>query len=276
VEEPKPDDRSEGRVKRRGLRDWRVLAALGAAVVLAGVFAVQQVHARGLYAKLLQTEGDAVVQDAALTRFAADQGKPVYDRACASCHGAALKGDRARGVPDLTDGDWLYGTGRVTDIERVALYGIRSGQPKSWNLASMPGFGQPKPSDTYNTPPLRPQEIDDVVQYLRLIEDKPADPAAAARGVKVYANTGQCFDCHANDGAGDEAIGAPNLTDDIWLYGDGSRQAVYDSIAYGRHGVCPGFSQRLKAGEVKALAVYLYTASHPPHPAGGQPRETPS
>jgi cbb3-type cytochrome c oxidase subunit III len=233
---------------------------IGAVVVLIVLAVVvgQTVHTRSMYGRLLRTEADKTEADPALSRFAATEAKAVFAKTCASCHGPEMKGDPKKGVPDLTDADWLYGSGRAGELEQTILYGIRSGHPRAWNLAEMPGFGQAVPSTRYKTPPLTPGQIKDVIEYLRQLEDKDFDAAAAARGVTVYSDTGQCFDCHATDGAGDQAIGAPNLLDDIWLYGDGSRESVFRSVADGHHGVCPSWSGRLPAGQIRALAVYIH------------------
>ena len=106
-----------------------------------------------------------------------------------------------------------------------------------------------------------------MIEFLRVLERKPADPAAAARGGKVFADTGQCFDCHSGDGGGDDAIGGPNLLDNIWLYGDGSRESLFQSIAHGRAGVCPAWSKRLKPGQIRALAIYISNTAKPGAPA---------
>ena len=245
---------------------------MAAVVVLAlAVLLVRSVHTSSQYARLLRTEPDSIAQDVQLADFAVDEAKPLFARHCASCHGADLKGDRVRGVPDLTDSDWLYGTGRTAEIEKTILYGIRSGHNRGWNLADMPAFGEARPYRRYKVNPLAPQDIRDVIAYLRLLEgQKVVDQAAVARGAKIYADTGQCYDCHANDGGGDSAIGAPNLLDKIWLYGDGSDASVYKSIAHGHQGVMPAWTGRLKPGEIRALSVYVYTASHPKTPARTQ------
>ena len=73
----------------------------------------------------------------------------AYAQHCASCHGAHLEGDRTRAVPNLADNDWLYGTGRVSEIEHVILYGIRSGNSKGWDLAQMPAFATAHPYKLY-------------------------------------------------------------------------------------------------------------------------------
>jgi cytochrome c oxidase cbb3-type subunit 3 len=78
----------------------------------------------------------------------------------------------------------------------------------------------------------------------------------------VYSDKGGCYDCHARDARGDGAIGAPNLTDSIWLYGDGGARWIYDSIAYGRAGVMPAWADRLSPAQVRAVSLYVYSLSH--------------
>jgi cytochrome c oxidase cbb3-type subunit 3 len=275
--ESQPAKRPALSLARLWPRDWRLGAA--AVVVLLGLafLLARGLNAHSQYAQLLYAEPDSIAANVTLARFAEREARPLYLKHCASCHGAELKGDTARGVPNLADSDWLYGVGRIPEIEKTILYGIRSGHNRGWNLADMPAFGEATPYRRYKVNPLTPQQITDVIAYMRLLEGKPvADQASTARGAKVFADTGQCFDCHANDGAGDSAIGAPNLTDKVWLYGDGSDASVFKSIAHGHRGVCPAWTYRLKPGEVRALAVYLYMASHPNKPAGSKVAAAPS
>ena len=79
----------------------------------------------------------------------------------------------------------------------------------------------------------------------------------------VRPGTAGCYDCHSLDAKGDSAIGAPNLSDAITLYGDGSREALHMSIAYGRQGVCPAWINRASAARIRELALYIYSISHP-------------
>ncbi|HMA49250.1 MAG TPA: c-type cytochrome, partial [Magnetospirillaceae bacterium] len=104
--------------------------------------------------------------------------------------------------------------------------------------------------------------IGDLIDYLFMLEGRSADGAAAARGRVLFGDRGQCFDCHGGDGKGDPAIGAPDLTDAVWLYGDGSREAIFRSIEHGRKGVCPAWIDRLPPVTIRALAVFLHQQSH--------------
>jgi cytochrome c oxidase cbb3-type subunit 3 len=162
-------------------------------------------------------------------------------------------------VPDLTDGDWLYGAGRAAEIEAVVRYGIRSHNPKGWNLASMPMYASARPYAAEPLPSLRPNEVDDVVQLLLAYEGKPAEAAAVERGTAVFAKAG-CWDCHGADGRGDSAVGAPNLRDGITLYG-ASPAALKQTVEQGRRGVSPAFADKLSAVEIRAVAVFAASLS---------------
>jgi len=234
---------------------------LGLAVVLAAAAAI---HRHLLVTRLLEADADAIHRDSGLWRFAQREAVPLYRDLCASCHGTTFTGDRARGIPDLTDDDWLYGSGRASEIERIILYGIRSGNGKGWNLAYMPAYGSVTSRRRAPLDPLTPGDIRDTVEYLRTLEHRPANAEAALRGREIFLGRGGCHDCHAPDGRGDAAIGAPNLADDIWLYGDGSRESVFDSIARGHGGSCPAWTRQLTAWQARALAVYVAAvAKHP-------------
>jgi cytochrome c oxidase cbb3-type subunit 3 len=85
------------------------------------------------------------------------------------------------------------------------------------------------------------------------------DGTSLARGTEVYHGKGLCFDCHADHAKGDPAIGAPNLTDNVWLYGDGSRQSIKAAISRGLAGVCPQWASRLPPETIRAVAVYVHS-----------------
>jgi len=214
-------------------------------------------------AHLLAIDADTLVLHPDLTRYAVRAGAGEFAAHCAQCHGSDAIGDPARGVPNLTDDDWLYGMGEVSDIERVITYGIRSDNPKAWNLARMPAYGTLHPSVNKNITPLDPGQIRDVIEYLYYLQGRSRDQDAVARGAAVYSNGGGCFDCHSIDGRGDSAIGAPNLIDKVNLYGDGSREALADSISNGRQGVCPGWIGKISPAAIRVMALYVYSLSHP-------------
>jgi cytochrome c oxidase cbb3-type subunit 3 len=258
---------------RGGLRraGWKVWATIGVAIVLAGVAGYYLIRQSDLSARLMRVDPDTIADDAELSRFAIASARPAYDRNCAACHGADLRGDHFRGAPNLTDDDWLYGEGRVAQIEHTILYGIRASNGKTLDYADMPGFGRPVPYKRYKIEPLEPGEIRDVIEFLMVKAGKPGDETAAARGAKIFGGDGQCFDCHSGDAKGDTAIGAPNLVDDVWLYGTGTRDDIFDTIAKGASGFCPPWFRQLDAVTIRALAVLINQASHVPPTRAASP-----
>jgi cytochrome c oxidase cbb3-type subunit 3 len=204
---------------------------------------------------VLRGDPEAILADPQLRSVAVASGKQVFDRSCASCHGANGKGDPAQGVPDLTDGDHLYGTGTVSQIEDIARYGIRAGNKRGWNLAVMPAYAHKIPDAAEPLPPQTPAQIDDLTQYILSFTARATDAGAVKRGPVVYAAAG-CWDCHGRDLGGDPAIGAPTLTDNIWLYG-GSADDIRRSISRGRAGISPAFARTLSAAQLRLVAVYV-------------------
>ena len=235
---------------------WVRIVAGGAVLALLAGGAAWAWRAR-MDDRLLRSEPDAIAGQADLVRYAVAIGEPLYRQDCSGCHGADLRGDTSRGAPNLIDRDWLYGAGGVAEIQQTITYGVRSGSPKSRSLAVMPAFAHPDPGGREKVNALTPAEIGDLVDFLFSIEGRSADAAAAARGARLYADKGVCYDCHSRDAEGDQTVGAPNLTDRIWLYGDGSRAAVFRSIAEGREGACPAFGDRLGPVRTRALAVFV-------------------
>lgn len=207
------------------------------------------------HSDMLRADPESILADPRLRSVALASGKQVYDASCAECHGAKGKGDATLGVPDLTDRDHLYGTGTVSQIEDIARYGIRAGNKRGWNLAVMPAYAHKIPDAAEALPSQTPSQIEDLTQYILSFTARATDAAAAKRGIGAYAAAG-CWDCHGRDLGGDPAIGAPTLTDDIWLYG-GSADDVRRSISRGRAGISPAFSRTLTPAQLRAVAVYV-------------------
>ncbi len=235
-------------------------------LILAGfvcVIAAVLAHLSMLDSRLLRADPNALPSHAALMEFARRRGEVLFDAHCAVCHGTQGQGDPGRGIPTLSDDDWLYGSGSISDIEQVVRYGIRSNHPKAWNLAVMPAYGTLQPSARDDKiPPLSAANIRDLVEFLIHEQGRDAESAAAHRGGELFAGPGGCYDCHAADAKGDSAIGAPNLTDEITLYGDGGRESLWMSIAYGRHGMCPAWAGRISPAGIREVAVFVYSLSH--------------
>ena len=174
------------------------------------------------------------------------------------------KGSPLTAVPDLTDGDFLYGHGAVSEIEQIVLHGIRAGDTRGWNLALMPGFAQPVPYAREKLNPLTPAQMDDIVAFLRAANGNGGyDRAQIDRGRGLVTDKAGCWDCHGRDAQGDASIGAPSLVNGKWLKGDGSEAAIRQILERGLAGVSPAFFNRLSAYDTRTVAVY--TASlHPP------------
>jgi cytochrome c oxidase cbb3-type subunit 3 len=260
-----PDSKEKLR-KIRGRKKMR--AAAVAIVAFLGLIAagVYLSHDHDLKRRLLMATPDSIPDQQELVDFALPIGKKAYAKHCAECHGADLTGDQTKGVPNLVDNDFLYGTGRLSDIERVVMYGIRSGNSKGWDLAAMPAYGTRTPYPRYELASLSPREIDDLVAYLRSFENMPDDQDAVKRGEEIYRGykKGVCWDCHATDVMGDSAIGAPNLTDTVWLYGDGSAEWIKDAITYGMSGTCPAWIDQMPMASIRSIAVYIHSLLRAP------------
>lgn len=241
------------------MKTWVIAAAMGVAALAA--MGARVAHVSALEARLLKSLPDNIPSDPDLMSFALARGEPAFGEHCASCHGAQLRGDPLRAIPDLTDASWLYGTGRIGELERVVLYGIRAGNSKGWDLADMPAFARQQPYRRYEIATLLPQEIDDLVAYLLAFQAPAQNAAAVERGARLFvgAQKGVCWDCHGEDARGDSAIGAPDLTDALWLSGDGSAQSIHDSIAFGLAGSCPAWIDTLAPATIRSLALYVYS-----------------
>jgi cytochrome c oxidase cbb3-type subunit III len=198
----------------------------------------------GLREQLAAASLDRVKGDPDLLRFAMAGGAAAFQTNCAPCHGRGAQG--FVGYPNLNDDDWLWGGG-IEEIHKTISVGIRSDQKDS-RASQMPRYGLDKL--------LEEPQIIDVAEYVLSFSGKSESSAAAARGQKLFAE--QCASCHGADGKGKQEQGAPNLTDDIWLYG-GSRQAIIESIRTGRGGVMPAWTGRLDPVTVKSLAVYVHS-----------------
>ena len=158
-------------------------------------------------------------------------GQRIYLNYCAMCHGADARG--ATGFPNLTDKDWLYG-GDPKAIETTILQG-RNGV--------MPSFGAA----------LGDQGTDEVVEYVLKISGREHDATKATAGEARFA---LCAGCHMPNGQGNQMLGAPNLTDNVWLYG-ASRAAIRKSVVEGRNGVMPAHKDFLGEPKVHLVAAYI-------------------
>jgi cytochrome c oxidase cbb3-type subunit 3 len=191
-------------------------------------------------APLADIEKDPAQEPAARAR-----GKAVFGDNCAPCHGSGAAG--AKGYPNLNDDDWLWG-GKIEQIMQTIAFGARSGHAKAHESAML-AFGR----DGI----LKPGEIVTVANYVRSLSGLPtAAGFDAAAGRKIFAEN--CASCHGDVGRGNQELGAPNLTDKIWLYGS-DEATVIETITNGRSGVMPAWTGRLDPSTIKALAVYVHS-----------------
>ena len=193
--------------------------------------------------RLAATEIEAIPDDPELFDFTLAFGRAAFGDNCAPCHGAG--GGGAVGYANLIDDAWIWG-GSTEAIRHTIAYGVRNDHPDA-RFGEMLAFGR----DGI----LSNEEILDVAAYVRTLseQDHPAGVDVEA-GAVVF--TDNCAGCHLEDGTGDQELGAPDLTDAIWLYG-GDYDAVVESIRNGRAGAMPAWEPRLGETTVKALTVFV-------------------
>ncbi len=191
-----------------------------------------------------------IAADPDLARFARAGGAAAFRTNCSQCHGAGAAG--GVGYPNLVDDAWIWG-GSLEDIHQTIAHGIRQTDAEGYETAetrfgNMPAFGADQILDD--------AQIAQVVEHVRAISNQEHDAALAADGAMVFAEN--CASCHGDAGAGIRELGAPNLTDPIWLYG-GSRETLTASIVDGRAGMMPAWEGRLDAATIKLLTIYVHS-----------------
>ncbi len=194
--------------------------------------------------QLDKTPLDQIRNSPDLLRFAMAGGAAAFQTNCGPCHGRGAQG--FTGYPNLNDDDWLWG-GTIFDLHKTISNGVRSDH-KETRSSQMPRYGVDKLMDD--------GQINDAAEFVLSLTGKSSDPMAVARGQKVFAE--QCASCHGPEGKGQQEQGAPNLTDEIWLYG-GTKPAIVESIRTGRGGVMPAWAGRLDPVTIKALTVYVHS-----------------
>ena len=173
----------------------------------------------------------------AADKQAMEMGKRLYLTYCMQCHGADARG--AKGFPNLTDSDWLYG-GEPDQLKQTIADG---------RMGVMPPHAQ-----------LGADTIKDLANYVRSLSGLPNDAVRAAKGKEAFTSAG-CIGCHGPDAKGNLAIGAPNLTDNVWLYGS-SEATIIQTITDGRQNKMPAWKAFLGDAKIQLLAAYVYSLSH--------------
>lgn len=197
---------------------------------------------QAIEARLASVELAAISADPELNQYANSAGAAVFRTWCAQCHGSGAAG--AVGYPNLLDDDWLWG-GDIEAIHYTVSHGIRNTDDPDARYSEMPAFAEV----------LSEEEIAQVVAYVRQISGQDGDAALATAGATVFLDN--CSSCHGEDGKGLRDLGAPNLTDAIWLYG-GDEAALTETVRNARFGVMPPWTTRLSESEIRAVATYVH------------------
>jgi cytochrome c oxidase cbb3-type subunit III len=186
-----------------------------------------------LYARFATMAPEALAQD----QQAMGIGERLFLNHCAGCHGSDAKG--SKGFPNLTDNDWLGGTG-VDYIAKTIAEGRQGMMPP---MAAAVGSAE---------------DVKNVAQYVLSLSGSPHNSIAAQLGKTKF---GVCAACHGADGKGTQALGAPNLTDKVWLHGWGEA-AITAMVNNGKTNVMPAHVARLSPEQIRVLAAYVWSLSH--------------
>jgi len=201
-----------------------------------GQFEAEQAAAQArfgpLYEKYMAMDVKAVAADSQ----AREMGQRLFLNHCSQCHASDARG--GLGYPNLADKDWLYG-GDPEQIKASIRLGRQGVMPA---LAAVLGETGTK----------------DVAHYVLSLSDGTHDSLRSARGAPLFA--ANCAACHGPDGKGNPTLGAPNLTDSVWLYG-GGESAIIETLAKGRNGQMPVWGPILGEAKSHLLAAYVYGLS---------------
>ncbi|SEL92326.1 cytochrome c oxidase cbb3-type subunit 3 [Colwellia chukchiensis] len=193
------------------------------------------------YGPIFQAYAAQSIETLATDEEALKVGQRLFLQNCSQCHGSDARG--TTGFPDLTDDDWLYG-GDPKTIKDSIMHGRKANGMMAWSAAL---GGE--------------QGVKEVAAFVLSLSGRDVDVQAAKAGEAKFA---MCAACHGSEGKGSAemgiALGAPNLTDNIWLYG-GSQRAVETSIANGRAGVMPAWQHILGEEKVHVISAYVYSLS---------------
>ena len=187
-----------------------------------------------IYARFAEMEFETLTQDPDAQKL----GKSLFASYCTTCHGSDARG--ATGYPNLADDDWKWGNSEAAIIATIT----------QGRIGVMPALAAALGGDA---------GIDNMVRYIESLSGLgDADAAAMNAQPKFVA---LCSACHLPDGSGNQSLGAPNLTDDIWIYGSSS-EVLRTSIVEGRNGVMPAHGELLGDKRTRILAAYVYSLSN--------------
>jgi cytochrome c oxidase cbb3-type subunit III len=209
---------------------------------------VEAQAARSDWVKRIETEDyDKILADEALMQKVRSSGRQLFGDNCAACHGR--EGQGRANYPNLTDDDWLWG-GSPQLIEQTMRVGVNSPHPES-RIGQMPAFGRDEVLDR--------NQVQNVAAYVYSLShpefSTPQNIDRIEAGRKVFATT--CVACHGEDARGNRDVGAPNLTDDRWIYG-GDLDIIITTVHGGREGHMPTWDERLSNAEIRTLALFVH------------------
>ncbi|MER9235406.1 cytochrome-c oxidase, cbb3-type subunit III [Mesorhizobium sp. M0622] len=200
--------------------------------------------AKGKYVAAIQAKTvSEITADDTLRDFAVAAGGAAFKVNCVQCHGSGAQG--SKGFPNLNDDDWLWG-GNVEQIQQTIAHGIRFASDPDTRLSEMPAFGDIITTD----------QIKQVGAYVASLSDPVQDTSLIEPGANIFAEN--CAACHGENAKGNRELGAPDLTDAIWLYGSGET-AIAAQVRAPKHGVMPAWIGRLGEIKAKELAVYVHS-----------------
>lgn len=213
--------------------------------VLADDIAHEKAEHQAIRNAIAATPIEALAADPALQRAAIEGGHAAFKVNCVQCHGAGGAG--AKGYPNLNDDDWLWG-GDLATIQQTLVNGIRQPGNDATRSSLMPSFGR----DGI----LTAAQVQDVVSHVRVLSRQDPANASSVRGARIFSDN--CAVCHGANGEGNRSLGAPRLSDKIWLYG-GDRASLANTITNAHAGVMPAWTGRLDPVTIKMLAVYVHS-----------------
>ena len=200
--------------------------------------------AKAKYVAAIQSKTvSEIAADDALREFAVAAGGAAFKVNCVQCHGSGAQG--STDFPNLNDDDWLWG-GKAEQIQQTITHGIRFTADADTRQSEMPAF----------VDVLKPDQIAQVSAFVASLSGPVRDKSLIAPGAKVF--TDNCVACHGDNAKGNRDLGAPDLTDAIWLHGSGEA-AIASQVRTPKNGVMPAWVGRLGETTVKELAVYVHS-----------------
>ncbi|WP_027168929.1 cytochrome-c oxidase, cbb3-type subunit III [Mesorhizobium sp. WSM3224] len=200
--------------------------------------------AKGKYVAAIQQKTvSEIASDNALREFAVAAGGATFKVNCVQCHVSGAQG--SKGFPNLNDDDWLWG-GKAEQIQQTITHGIRFGSDADTRQSEMPAFADV----------LEPEQIAQVSAYVASLSGSVRDKTLIQPGAEVFADN--CAGCHGESAKGNRELGAPDLSDAIWLHGSGE-SAIAAQVRAPKQGVMPAWGARLGDTKVKELTVYIHS-----------------